>query len=53
MMLWVFSVNPSCGFYERMGGKKLRTRVTERGGATTEHTAYGWDDLSSLLIPVS
>lgn len=48
-LLWVFSTNPSRGFYGAMGGRHLKTKPIEIGGETLEEVAYGWNDLPSLL----
>ena len=48
MLLWVLSTNPSRGFYEKMGGRYLKTKPLDIGGATLAEVAYGWDDLSAL-----
>lgn len=45
MVIWVISANPSRGFYERLGGRVLGTKVIEIGGRQLEETAYGWDNL--------
>lgn len=49
MLLWVLSTNPSRGFYERLGGRFLKTKPLELGGETLVEAAYGWDDLPSLV----
>jgi GNAT superfamily N-acetyltransferase len=49
LCLWVLAANPSRGFYERLGGRALRTQQIEIGGATLDEVAYGWDDLMILL----
>lgn len=48
MLLWVLSSNPSRGFYEKMGGRSLKTKAIDIGDATLEEVAYGWADLASL-----
>ena len=49
MLLFADAGNPSCGFYEALGGEKLR----EPDG-TTSYANYGWRDLRRLatLCPV-
>ncbi len=49
MLLWVLSTNPSRGFYEKLGGRYLKTKPIDIGGVTLEEVAYGWDDLPSLF----
>jgi ribosomal protein S18 acetylase RimI-like enzyme len=45
MLLWVLAENPTTGFYERMGGVKVREREIEVGGKKLVEWAYGWRDL--------
>ena len=49
MLLWVLSTNPSRKFYEKMGGKYLRDKSVEIGGAALQESAYGWDDIHLLV----
>ncbi len=49
MMLWVLASNPASRFYEALGGKVIRQRQDQIGGASYEELAYGWEDLSRLL----
>jgi L-amino acid N-acyltransferase YncA len=51
MLVWVLRDNaPSRLFYERMGGRYLRDRDTDREveGATITESGYAWDDLRAL-----
>lgn len=48
MSLWVLAVNPSRGFYERMGGRLIETTVEMIGGAALEKCGYGWSDITAL-----
>lgn len=48
MLLWVLSTNPARGFYERMGGKVLKTKVLELADQPLEEIAYGYADLPAL-----
>lgn len=51
MLLWVLRDNaPSRRFYERMGGRYLRDRDTDREieGTTVTESGYAWDDLATL-----
>jgi ribosomal protein S18 acetylase RimI-like enzyme len=44
MLLWVLATNePSRRFYERFGGTPIMWKPYERGGATLEEVAYGYD----------
>ena len=38
--------NPTLGFYDRMGGERLRDERGQFGGA------YGWRDVRSLISPL-
>jgi ribosomal protein S18 acetylase RimI-like enzyme len=50
--LWVIKQNPSCGFYERMGGQSLEYEKSYSIGNRTEFTVteitYGWLDINGL-----
>ncbi len=48
LLLWVLAENPSRGFYERLGGREVRTQPIAIGGATLEEVAYGWPDTGVL-----
>jgi len=50
MLLWVLAANPAGGFYEALGGRKVRAGNARMGhdGASPE-IGYGWDDIPSLL----
>jgi GNAT superfamily N-acetyltransferase len=50
MLIWVFKDNPNRTFYERLGGVTAGERVLEIGGKKLIEVAYGWDDLSALLV---
>lgn len=49
MLVWVLKDNPSCRFYERMGGQYLTEKDIEIGGTTLVEIAYGWPDIRTLL----
>ena len=49
LMLWVLRDNPSRGFYEALGGRVVREKTEEIGGAVLVEVAYGWDDAGALL----
>ena len=49
MMLWVFTQNPACRFYEALGGIHIKTALDTIGGASYEEIAYGWRDIRILL----
>ena len=51
MLLWVLRDNaPSRRFYERMGGRHLHDRDTDREieGTTVTESGYAWDDVAAL-----
>ncbi|MGA1975935.1 MAG: GNAT family N-acetyltransferase [Conexivisphaerales archaeon] len=48
MLLWVLADNPSRRFYEKLGGRNLRSQPIEIGGAKLQEVAYGWEDLTAL-----
>lgn len=45
MLVWVLADNPSRGYYEHVGGKKLTDKIEEMNGKHLTETSYGWDDL--------
>ena len=47
MMLFSQVENPSCGFFEALGGERLLSKEGEF------HGAYGWRDLRLLAPPIS
>jgi GNAT superfamily N-acetyltransferase len=49
MAIWVLADYPACGFYERMGGRKVYERQEEIGGGILEEIGYGWDNISGLV----
>lgn len=42
-LVWVLADNPSCGFYEKLGGKKIGTKQVQIGGNMLQEVAYGWE----------
>ena len=51
LFLWVLRDNPSRWFYERLGGRAVRTATTTLAGQTLDQVAYLWDPVSRLLAP--
>jgi hypothetical protein len=49
MLVWVLKDNPSCAFYEAIGGKYIDQKTTEIGNEKFMEIAYGWDDLNELI----
>lgn len=49
MLVWVLQDNrPACRFYEVLGGKKVKEKTIEIGGANLVEVAYGWQDITAL-----
>lgn len=46
--LGCLSINPSCAFYERLGGKRVGERERPWAGNTFQEIIYGWQDISHL-----
>lgn len=44
LMLWVLEGNPTCGFYEHMGGQQIGRKQEQIGGQAVTELAYGWRD---------
>jgi len=49
VLAWVVASNPSCRFYEALGGDRVRVRQEAIGGIMLGEIAYGWTDTSALL----
>jgi len=49
MLIWVLRDNPSCRFYETLGGQQLREQVIDINGQSLVEVAYGWKDISILV----
>ena len=48
MLLWVLKDNPSRGFYEALGGVRIKQESISIGGTELVEIAYGWPDISPL-----
>ena len=48
MLLWVLEDNPSRGFYETLGARRIREKTAEVGGIEVTEVAYGWPNLQLL-----
>jgi GNAT superfamily N-acetyltransferase len=48
-VVWALEENPWCGFYERLGGRRVAQKTIEIGGAQLSDVAYGWDEIATLL----
>ena len=44
MLVWVLAENPSCRFYEVLGGQYVSTKHIEIGGIMLDEVSYGWHD---------
>lgn len=49
MLVWVLADNPSCRFYEALGGKLVSEQTIVIGGSPLIEVAYGWPDISRLM----
>ena len=48
MLLWVLADNPSRGFYETLGARRIREKRAKVGGIEVIEVAYGWSNLQYL-----
>lgn len=49
MILWVVAANPSCRFYERMGGVIVARREEQLGDGTIAELGYGFRRIGSTV----
>jgi GNAT superfamily N-acetyltransferase len=49
LIIWAFEQNPSCAFYEHIGGQKAYESNVVVGGKELTEVGYGWTDLDELL----
>ena len=49
MLLWVLADNPSRGFYESLGARRIREKAVEVGSIDVIEVAYGWTNLKYLF----
>ena len=49
VIIWVLRENPSRFFYQRLGGREVRTRVFAMGGQKLPAAGYAWRDLPRYL----
>jgi len=49
LIVWVLKENPSCRFYESLGGRPVASKAVVIGRQTLEEVAYGWTTLDPLL----
>lgn len=50
MLIWVLTENPSCRFYEAIGGVPVRGQEIEIGGKRLKESGYGWTNLQQQFI---
>lgn len=50
LIVWVLKDNPAGHFYEALGGKLVTEKTVNIGGVDLIETAYGWEDISKLLV---
>jgi GNAT superfamily N-acetyltransferase len=48
-VVWALEKNPWCGFYERLGGRRVAQKMIDIGGVQLSDVAYGWDEIAPLL----
>jgi ribosomal protein S18 acetylase RimI-like enzyme len=52
MLVWVLTGNDAaCRFYERLGAVYVTDRVEEFAGGSIPEVAYGWPDITPLILP--
>lgn len=51
--VWVLIENPSCGFYEHLGGSRIAQKPIRIGDADLMEVAYGWQDIRILANSAS
>jgi L-amino acid N-acyltransferase YncA len=49
ILAWVLADNPSCRFYEAVGGKLVQEKLIEIGGVNLREVAFGWSDIRQLI----
>ncbi|MEN1970456.1 GNAT family N-acetyltransferase [Lentibacillus sp. N15] len=53
LLVWVLTQNPSSRFYEKYAAKPVGKEETTIGEGTYQETAYGWEDLDTLLTKLN
>jgi ribosomal protein S18 acetylase RimI-like enzyme len=48
LIVWVLKDNPACGFYERLGGRRVAEKFVEIGGKQLLDVGFAWPDLHKL-----
>ncbi|MBN8209120.1 GNAT family N-acetyltransferase [Bacillus sp. NTK071] len=49
MLVWVLNGNPAAQFYEHLHPIRIAEEEVTIGGKTLKETAFGWDDLNTLV----
>jgi ribosomal protein S18 acetylase RimI-like enzyme len=49
LLIWVLTENPSCRFYESMGGVLVAEKKVLIGGTELDEVGYGWRDIGGLV----
>ena len=49
LLIWVLAENPSCRFYEALGGTLVGEQPITIGGQALVEVAYGWPDTDMLM----
>lgn len=49
MIIWAFEENPSCKFYEKIGGKRTLKEIVHMGGKELIEIGFSWINLKQLL----
>jgi GNAT superfamily N-acetyltransferase len=49
LVVWVLKEGPARGFYERLGGQLLGSKIITTGGCELEAVSYGWPDMAVLV----
>lgn len=50
LIAWVLARNPSVGFYEHLGGRRVDERTVQIAGDDLEELAFGWEDPEAQLV---
>lgn len=48
LLIWVLVYNPSCAFYQSLGGSIVHQKTTNFGGTRLLEIGYGWSDIRKL-----
>jgi len=48
MLTWVLKDNPSCAFYEQLGGKYIDEKIIKIANNDYVEISYGWDNIVKL-----